>query len=90
MSDAFASAGDLRADLLVAGTAAGSAIALTLLTRVLLDLPAGPLLRLSPLAVYPLYLLLGRGDTGSVIEDPRLWAGAAVLAALVAFASVAI
>lgn len=88
MSDALAAAGDLRADVLVAGAAAASAVALTLVTRVLLDLPAGPLLRLSPLAVYPLYLLLGRGDTGSVVEDPRLWAGAAVLVALVAFAFV--
>lgn len=88
MSDALAAFGDdLRGDLLVAGVAASSAVTVSLVTRVLFDLPVGPLLRLSPLLVYPLYLLLGRGDTGSVVEQPGLWAA---LAALVGIAVVAI
>jgi hypothetical protein len=74
--------GDLRGDLLVASFAAASAVTLSLLTQVLLDIPVGPIARLSPLLVYPLYALFGRGDTGSVVEDPRLWAGASVLVAV--------
>ncbi|MFB6280913.1 MAG: hypothetical protein ABEH40_02720 [Haloferacaceae archaeon] len=76
---------EVRADLLVAGTAAASAVALSLVSRVLFDIPIGPALRLAPLGVYPLYLLFGRGDTGSAIEDPRPWAAASVLVALVVF-----
>lgn len=75
---------DVRADVLVAGAAAASSVGLSLVSRVLLDLPVGFTLRLSPLLVYPLYVLLGRGDTGSVVEDPRPWALASVVVAFAA------
>lgn len=72
-------------DVLVAGAAASGSIALTLVSQYVFDVPVGVFVRLAPLVVYPLYVLFGRGDTGSVVEDPRLWAGAAVLVTIVAF-----
>ena len=74
---------DLRGDVLVAGSAAAASVSLTLVLRVLFDVPIGTLPRLAPLGIYPLYLLLGRGDTGSAFEDPRLWTAAALVVALV-------
>ncbi|MFB6081060.1 MAG: hypothetical protein ABEJ81_08690 [Haloferacaceae archaeon] len=86
MSDAPGSVdAGVRGDLLVAGVAAGASVAITIGTRVVLGVQVGLLAPLAPLAVYPLYLLLGRGNTGSVLEDPRLWAGAAVLVAVAVF-----
>ncbi|MFB6304393.1 MAG: hypothetical protein ABEH47_04445 [Haloferacaceae archaeon] len=73
---------DVRGDLLVAGAAAGATVALSVLLRVVLDLRVGVLLRVAPLAVYPLYTLFGRGDTGSRFEEPRLWAALSLLVAL--------
>lgn len=73
---------DLRGDVLVAGSAAAASVSLTLVLRVLFELPIGTLPLLAPLLIYPLYLLLGRGDTGSVLEDPRLWTAAALVVAL--------
>jgi len=83
VSDAFGALdSDLGGDLLVAGVSACATVTLVLVARVLLDLPLGPIPRLAPLAVYPLYLLLGRGDTGSVLERPGLWAAVSVLVAV--------
>jgi hypothetical protein len=77
--------GDVRADLLVAGVAAVATVGLTVALRFGVEpsVPAVP--RLSPLGVYLLYLVLGKGETGSRAEDPRLWAGLSVLAAAVTF-----
>jgi hypothetical protein len=71
----------IRADLLVAGTSAAATVGLSVVLAFALDAAVGPLWRLSPIFVYFLYLLLGKGDTGSAFEDPRLWAGLAVVAA---------
>lgn len=64
---------DVVEDLRVASVAAGCTVALTLLLRFVLRAEVGLLVRLSPLAVYFAYLVFGTGDTGSRIEDARLW-----------------
>lgn len=79
MSGAGRLPADARGDLLVAAAAAGATVGLTLLVRVVLSLPLGVLPRAAPLAVYPLYVLFGRGDTGSRLENPLLWAAVGVL-----------
>ncbi|MFB6159877.1 MAG: hypothetical protein ABEJ61_01730 [Haloferacaceae archaeon] len=77
--------GDVRADLLVAGVAAAATVALTVALRFGVGRSAPPLPRLSPLAVYLLYLFLGKGETGSAVEDPRLWAGLSAVVAAATF-----
>ncbi|RCU46087.1 hypothetical protein DU504_01500 [Haloplanus salinus] len=64
---------EVAADLRVAAVAAGCTVALSLALQYGLDVSAGPLLRLSPIAVYFGYLFLGKGSTGSAFENPRLW-----------------
>ena len=64
---------EVAADLRVAAVAAGCTVALSLALRYGLDVSVGPLLRLSPVAVYFGYLFLGKGSTGSSFENPRLW-----------------
>jgi len=64
---------DVVADLQVAAVAAGCTVALSLALRYGLDVSVGPLVRLSPIAVYFGYLFLGKGSTGSAFENPRLW-----------------
>lgn len=77
--------GDVRGDLLVAGVAAIAAVLLTVALRFGVGRSVPALPRLSPIAVYFLYLFLGKGETGSRVENPRLWAGLAVLVAVVTF-----
>lgn len=64
---------EVAADLRVAAVAAGCTVALSLALRYGLGVSVGPLLRLSPVAVYFGYLFLGKGSTGSAFENPRLW-----------------
>jgi len=64
---------DVAADLRVAAVAAGCTVALSLALRYGFGVTVGPLLRLSPVAVYFGYLFLGKGSTGSAFENPRLW-----------------
>jgi len=64
---------EVAADLRVAAVAAACTVALSLTLRYGLDVAASPLLRLSPVAMYFGYLFLGKGSTGSAVENPRLW-----------------
>jgi hypothetical protein len=66
---------DVRDDLLVAGVAAAATVALAVTAE------PDPVRRMAPLGVYLLYLLLGRGETGSPVERPLPWAGLAVVVA---------
>jgi hypothetical protein len=70
---------EVTADLGVAAVAAACTVALSLVLRYGLGVSVGPLLRLSPVAVYFGYLFLGKGSTGSTFEDPRLWMGVTVV-----------
>jgi hypothetical protein len=82
--------GDVRADLSVAGVAAAATVLLTLALRFGAGVTAPALPRLSPVGVYFLYLLLGKGAAGRRAADPRLWAGLSVAVAAVAFGHYAV
>ncbi|MFB6122164.1 MAG: hypothetical protein ABEJ78_01725 [Haloferacaceae archaeon] len=69
-------------DLRVAAVAAVCTVALTLALRFAFQIDAPVLARLSPLFVYFGYLFFGKGNTGSVVERPRLWELLTVLATL--------
>jgi len=70
---------EVGADLRVAAVAAGCTVALTLALQFGFGVTTSPLLRIAPLAMYFAYLFLGKGPTGSGVENARLWMLATVL-----------
>lgn len=75
-----------KEDTLVAGAAAGTAVAVTVVTELLLNLDAPLWLRALPLIVYLLYLFSRKGGPYGSLDTPRTWSLAAVASGLVAVA----
>jgi hypothetical protein len=75
----------VRDDLLVAGVAAVATVALSVALRFGVGVSAPVVSRLSPIAVYFLYVFLGKGKSDRRWQDPRLWAVLSALVAVVTF-----
>jgi hypothetical protein len=74
-----------RADAVVAGGAAAATVALTLALRFGAGADAPLVARLSPMAVYAVYLAGRRFGAGGRLDAPRYWAALAFAVAAVAF-----
>lgn len=72
-----------RDDLLVAGVAAGCAIALTLGFEYALSAPIPLQYRLTPLLIYVLYTVTRKGGPYGRYDTPKTWAILAVLVTIV-------
>ncbi|MEZ3143314.1 hypothetical protein [Halobaculum sp. MBLA0143] len=73
-----------KEDTLVAASAAGTAVAVTVVTELLLNLDAALWLRVLPLAVYLVYLFSRKGGPYGSLDTPRTWSAAAVVTGVLA------
>lgn len=75
-----------REDVLVAGAAAATTVAVAALSGVTVAVDVGPLATLSPVVVYFAYLFTRKGGPYGSWDNPRNWAIGAVLIGVVVLA----
>ncbi|GAB7090144.1 hypothetical protein JCM18237_04150 [Halorubrum luteum] len=75
-----------REDVLVAGAAAATTVAVAALSGVTVAVDVGPLATLSPVVVYFAYLFTRKGGPYGPWDNPRNWAIGAVLIGVVVLA----